>query len=159
MSAQTAPKKPVDRKTPVGARRTGRVHAPASAVVRTAPTAEDVTAYIAGCEPAVRPVLRRIRAIIRAEVPEATETISYRMPAFFLHGAFIYYAPFRAHIGLFPPVKGDAALNKALAPHRGPKGNLRFSLGQPMPYSLIRRVVRARLTEHRARLASKRRRT
>jgi hypothetical protein len=55
--------------------------------------------------------------------PGATEKISYRMPAFFLDGAHIYYAPFKHHVGMFPPVKGDPQLNKDLARHRGEKGN------------------------------------
>jgi uncharacterized protein YdhG (YjbR/CyaY superfamily) len=74
-----------------------------------------------------------------------------------LDGAVIYYAPFAHHIGIYPPVKGDASLEKALAPYRGEKGNLRFPIDVPMPYPLIRRVVQARLSEHRARLASKKR--
>ena len=58
-----------------------------------------------------------------------------------------------------PPVKGDASLNKALAKHRGDKGNLRFSLDEPMPYALIRRVVKRRLVEQQAGLAARKRRT
>ena len=114
--------------------------------------------YIAGCPRTVQPILRKIRAIVREEVPAATEKISYRMPAFFLGGALIYYAPFKNHVGIYPPVKGDLKLNKALARHRGEKGNLKFALDEPMPYELIRRVVQCRLREHQARAASKRRR-
>ncbi len=84
--------------------------------------------------------------------------MSYRMPAFFDGGAIIYFAPFRHHVGMFPPVKGDAALEKALAKYRGEKGNLRFPLDEPMPYPLIRRVVRARLKALRAKQATAKRR-
>ncbi|MEQ1728622.1 MAG: MmcQ/YjbR family DNA-binding protein [Vicinamibacterales bacterium] len=105
----------------------------------------------------VRGILERIRDIIRKEVPGGVEKLSYRMPAVFLDGAVLYYAPFAHHIGIYPPVKGDALLDKALAPYRGEKGNLRFPLDAPMPYPLIRRVVRARLAEHRLRRAAKRR--
>ncbi len=101
--------------------------------------------YVAQAPPATRPILQKIRAIVRKEAPGAAERISYRMPAFFRGGAIIYFAPFKHHIGIFPPVKGDAALEKALAKYRGAKGNLRFPLDEPMPYPLIRRVVRARL--------------
>ena len=86
------------------------------------------------------------------------ERISYRMPAFFHGGAIIYFAPFRHHVGVFPPVKGDAALEKALAKYRGKKGNLRFPLDEPMPYPLIRRVVRARLKALRAKQSKAKRR-
>jgi len=120
-------------------------------------TPSPVDEYIAGCPRTVQPILRKIRAIVRAEAPEAVEKISYRMPAFFLDGAVIYYAPFKHHIGIYPPVKGDPQLNEVLARHRGEKGNLKFALDEPMPYDLIRRVVQCRLREQQARSASKRR--
>jgi uncharacterized protein YdhG (YjbR/CyaY superfamily) len=97
--------------------------------------------YIASAAPAARPALRKIRALVKGAVPQAEETISYRVPAFKLGRIFIYYAAFKQHIGIYPPVQGDAMLNKALKPYRGEKGNLRFPLDQPMPYDLIKRVV------------------
>ena len=80
------------------------------------------------------------------------------MPAFFEGGVIIYVAPFKHHVGMFPPVKGDAALEKALAKYKGEKGNLRFPLDEPMPYPLIRRVVRARLKALHAKQATAKRR-
>ena len=121
------------------------------------PTRSPIDDYIAGCPRTVQPILRKIRAIVREEAPEASEKISYRMPAFFLGGALIYYAPFKHHVGIYPPVKGDVKLNKMLATHRGEKGNLKFALDEPMPYELIRQVVQCRLREHEARSTSKRR--
>jgi uncharacterized protein YdhG (YjbR/CyaY superfamily) len=59
---------------------------------------------------------------------------------------------------MFPPVTGSAALEKALAKYRGDKGNLRFPFDQPIPYPLIRRVVRARLKVLRAKRAETKRR-
>src|SRR6185369_5526424 len=117
-----------------------------------------IDAYVAQAPPATRPILQKIRAIVREEEGEAEERISYRMPAFFHGGAIIYFAPFKQHIGIFPPVKGDAALEKALTKYRGEKGNLRFPLDEPMPYPLIRRVVRARLKALRAKQAAVKRR-
>ena len=114
--------------------------------------------YVALAPPATRPILQKIRAIVRKEAPGAEERISYRIPAFFDGGAIIYFAPFKHHVGMFPPVKGDAALEKALAKYRGEKGNLRFPLDEPMPYPLIRRVVRARLKALRAKQAKAKRR-
>jgi uncharacterized protein YdhG (YjbR/CyaY superfamily) len=114
--------------------------------------------YVAQAPPETRPILRKICAIVREEAPGAEERISYRMPAFFHGGVIIYVAPFRHHIGMFPPVTGDAALEKAVAKHRGPKGNLQFPLDEPMPYPLIRRVVQARLKALRAKQATSKRR-
>ena len=124
---------------------------------RAASTGSPIDAYVAQAEPASRPILRKICAIVRDEAPGAEERISYRMAAFFLGGAIIYFAPFRHHVGMFPPVNGDAALDNALTKYRGDKGNLRFPLDQPMPYPLIRRVVRARLKALRAKQAARKR--
>ncbi len=114
--------------------------------------------YVAQAPPETRTILRKICAIVREEVPGAEERISYRMPAFFHGGAIVYFAPFTHHVGMFPPVKGDAALEKALAIYRGEEGNLRFPFDEPMPYALIRRVVRARLKALRAKQAAAKRR-
>jgi uncharacterized protein YdhG (YjbR/CyaY superfamily) len=118
-----------------------------------------IDAYVAKAPPATRPILEKIRGIVREEAPGTAERISYRMPAFFHGGAIVYFAAFRRHVGIFPPVKGNAALEKALAKYRGEKGNLQFPLDEPMPYLLIRRVVRARLKALRAKQATAKRRS
>lgn len=99
--------------------------------------------YIAGFPPEVRATLERIRETIRKAAPKATETISYRIPAFTLGGGtLIYFAAFKKHIGIYPPLRGDAKLVREVAPYAGEKGNLKFPLDQPIPYSLIARIVR-----------------
>src|SRR5262249_41670716 len=95
-------------------------------------------------------------ATVRAAAPGAEETISYRMPTFTLNGNLIHFAAFKKHVGLFPPVQGDEKLNAELAPYRGEKGNLSFPLDEPIPYALIRRIVKARVKEQRERVESKR---
>lgn len=111
-------------------------------------TIDDV---IARCPPAVAARMARIRRIVRAEAPAAIEVISYRMPAFRRRGILLFFSPFRAHIGLYPPVTGDAALERAIAPFAGPKGNLKFPHDQPLPLALIRRIVRLRVAQDDAR--------
>jgi uncharacterized protein YdhG (YjbR/CyaY superfamily) len=100
--------------------------------------------YIASYPPDVQEILQKIRRTVRGAVPDAEETISYRMPAFRKKKILIYFAAFKNHVGLYPPVKGDAALLKAVAPYAGEKGNLRFPLDQPIPYELIERIVKLR---------------
>lgn len=112
---------------------------------RTAHTSID--AYIAASPPAVQPILRKIRSAIRKAAPDAEETISYQMPAFRQHGILLYFAAFKQHIGLYPPVRGDARLEKAVAPYAGDKGNLRFPLDQPIPFELIERIARFRVRQ------------
>lgn len=115
-----------------------------------AATPATIGEYIARAPTGVRPILREIRRVIRAAAPAARERISYRMPAFEQNGILVYFAAFKTHIGLFPPVRGDAKLVRAAAPYAGPKGNLKFPLDRPMPYRLIGRIVRLRLKQNAA---------
>jgi uncharacterized protein YdhG (YjbR/CyaY superfamily) len=115
---------------------------------RTVPS--NVDDYIRGYPEKVQTVLRKIRRVVRKAAPRASEVISYRMPALKQHGILLYYAAFKAHIGLYPPVVGDARLEKAVAPYAGEKGNLRFPLSQPIPYALIDRIVRFRARQDAA---------
>ena len=111
--------------------------------------------YIARSSRPVQPILRRIRNTVRRAVPAAEETISYRMPAFRLRGIVLYFAAFKHHIGVFPPVQGDATLMKDLRPYAGPKGNLRFPLDRPIPYGLIFRIARLRARQNREKTAGR----
>ena len=47
---------------------------------------------------------------------------------------------------LDPPVPVE--LRKEASPYAGDKGNLKFPLDKPIPYSLISRIVEARVKEH-----------
>ena len=111
-------------------------------------TPTNIDEYIAASPLAVRSILRELRRIAREAAPDAEEVISYRMPAFRLNGILIYFAAFKHHIGLFPPVSGDAKLEKALAPYAGPKGNLRFPLDQAIPYGLVQRIVKLKMKQN-----------
>jgi uncharacterized protein YdhG (YjbR/CyaY superfamily) len=117
-------------------------------MVMTSTAPGSVDDYIAACAPNAQAVMRKIRSLVKRTAPKAEEVISYRMPAFKQNGVLLYYAAFKEHIGLFPPVKGDAALLKALARYSGPKGNLRLPLDEPMPYDLIRRIVELRVKQN-----------
>jgi len=112
--------------------------------------------YIAAFPADVQSILEKIRLTIRAAAPQAEEKISYKMPAFALDGDLIYFAAFKKHIGVYPPVRGDEQLRKAISRYRGEKGNLKFPLEEPIPYGLITRVVKFRVTEHAERVRSKR---
>ena len=101
-----------------------------------------ISTYIAAAPKAAQPILRAIRRAAKDAVPDATECVSYQMPALRVRKVFFYFAAFKAHIGIFPPVKGGAALQKRLERYRGPKGNLRFPLDEPMPYALIAQVAK-----------------
>jgi uncharacterized protein YdhG (YjbR/CyaY superfamily) len=119
-------------------------------------TPENVDDYIAGFPPEKRVILEKVRATIRGAAPDASEVISYRMPTFMQDGVLIHFAAFKSHIGLYPPVSGDADLEEALAPYAGEKGNLRFLLDRPIPYDLIERIVKLRARQNLARTRARR---
>lgn len=115
------------------------------------PTATTVDEYIAAWPDDRRVDLEAIRAIIRAAAPEAIETISYDIPAYRVDGrVFIYFAAFARHYSIFPATGAiRERLGDEVAPYIAGKGTLRFPAGQPLPTSLIERIVAIRLEEHR----------
>ena len=119
------------------------------------PGPEDVDEYIAKYPPEVQAVLQQVRQVVRSAAPDAREVISYRMPALKQNGVLVYFAAFKNHIGLYPPIKGDARLQKAAAPYAGEKGNLRFPLDRPIPFDLIDRLTRLRVAQDLANTAAK----
>lgn len=104
--------------------------------------------YFASLSPDRRSLLQSIQAKLEALVPGATRCVSYRMPAFKCERVFFYFAAFKNHIGIYPPVTQDAALIRELAPYRGGKGNLSFPLDEPLPIELIGRVALALAREY-----------
>jgi uncharacterized protein YdhG (YjbR/CyaY superfamily) len=109
-----------------------------------------VDEYILGFPEEVRVILRKVREAVQSAAPEATEIISHRMPALRQSGVLVYYAAFKSHVGFYPPIKGNAALERAAAPFVGAKGNLRFPLNEPIPCELIRKLTALRSEQDRA---------
>jgi uncharacterized protein YdhG (YjbR/CyaY superfamily) len=120
------------------------------------PIPTTIDEYIGGFSPEVQEILQAIREAIHRAVPDAQEIISYRMPAFKLKGVLVYFAAFKHHIGLYPPITGDAELLQAVAPYAGEKGNLRFPLDQPIPYPLIERIAGIRAKQNLAKASGRR---
>lgn len=109
---------------------------------------KDIDEYIANFPPDVQQILQKIRTTVAKAVPQAQEKISYRMPAFMLDGVVIYFAAFKKHIGVFPPVR-DPQLKKEVARYAGPKGNLQFPLSERIAYALIGRIAKAQAKRNR----------
>jgi uncharacterized protein YdhG (YjbR/CyaY superfamily) len=116
-------------------------------------TPSNIDDYIALFPPEVQAILEKIRLTIRKAAPGAEETIRYRIPTFRLNGVLVHFAAFKKHIGLFPPVRGDASIEKAISPYAGSKGNLQFPLDQPIPYRLIERIVKLKVKQNAAKAA------
>jgi uncharacterized protein YdhG (YjbR/CyaY superfamily) len=101
-----------------------------------------IDSYIQRFPEKVQDILSKIRKLARKAAPEANEVISYGVPAFTNNGPIVYYAGFKNHVGIYPPVRGDAKLVEDLKPYAGPKGNLKFPLDEKIPWALIKRVIK-----------------
>jgi uncharacterized protein YdhG (YjbR/CyaY superfamily) len=121
------------------------------------PSPRTIDEYIAGFPPEVQEILQQVRATIRAAVPDAEETISYRMPAFKQHGYVIFFAANKKHLGLYGNTSGALeAFRDELVGHVGPKGSLKFPYDRPIPFELIGRIARLRVEENLAHAKTRR---
>ena len=91
--------------------------------------------------PGVRERLVSIQAEVERRVPGAERCVAYKMPAFRKGRVFFYFAAFKGHIGVYPPVREPADLVARLEPYRGPKGNLSFPHREDLPLDLIGEVA------------------
>lgn len=109
-------------------------------------------AYFAATPPEARRALKRMRELIRAAAPGAIETWSYSIPAFRLDGKIlVWYARWKNHTSMYPLVGEVRRVNAAeLEKYETSKGTIRFPLDKPIPAGLVRKIVKARATEIRA---------
>jgi len=111
-------------------------------------TANSIDEYIAEFPPETQQLLEKMRALIRAAAPDATETISYAIPTFDLNGRhLVHFAGYERHVGFYPVPSAMEAFKEELAPYKSGKGSARFPLGEPLPEDLIRRIVLFRVDE------------
>ena len=104
--------------------------------------------YFAQQPAEVRSRLEQIQREVEAKVPGPMRTISYNMPAFKKGQTFLYFAVFKKHIGIYPPVTEDLKLIEETRALRGPKGNLSFLHSIELPLPLIGRVAAALASQY-----------
>ena len=107
--------------------------------------------YIENFPEDIKEILNKIRQIGKKLAPNAVEKISYQIPSFHENGIVFYYAAFKNHFSIFPPIKGDAELLEKVKPYANPKGNLLFKYKNPIPYDLIEKVVLQLIKENNLR--------
>lgn len=104
--------------------------------------------YLARVPEPARSTLNKVRTAIRSVVPEGTtEVISYGMPAFKYKRVLIWYAAFTDHCSLFPTASVIQLFAKELSRYRVSKGTIQFPVDKPLPISLTKSLVKARLAE------------
>ena len=109
---------------------------------------QTVDDYIAVCPEPGRAALKKLRAAIRSVLPrEATEVISYRMPAFKLKRVLVWFAAFKSHCSLFPSAAVIEQFKDELKGFTVSKGTVQFPMDKPLPAALIRKLVKARLEQ------------
>lgn len=110
---------------------------------------KSVDDYIAAQEPAAQAVLKRVRGIIRKALPEATEHISYDMPAYTMNGkAVLYFAGWKGHYSLYRVnSRVVAAFKTALERYKLEKGTVQFPYSEPVPERLIEQIALFRAGE------------
>ena len=109
---------------------------------------KDVDEYIAGVPEPARTTLNKMRATIRSAVPpEATEIISYRIPAFRHHGVLVWFAAFSDHCSLFPTAAVIEKFKNELKRFSTSKGTIQFPTDKPLPTALIKKLVKARVAQ------------
>ena len=116
-------------------------------------TFETVDEYIGSLPEDRRGPMQEIRRAVREAAPEATEVISYNMPALKQDGRFLVsYSAFKRHYSLFAwSDEMLEAIGDDLRRHATGRGTIQFPADEPIPVDLVRRVVEFRLAEHRAR--------
>jgi len=108
-----------------------------------------VDAYLAALAPDQRSLLQGVRQRIAQLVPDATETISYGMPAFKLHGRFLVsYAGWKKHCSLYPLTDSFMADHaSAIAAFDRTKGSIHFTAARPLPPAVLDDLIRARVAD------------
>ena len=120
-----------------------------SRVAKTSFAAKAVDEYLARVPEPARSTLNKMRAAIRSAVPaEATETISYGIPAFKHKGVLVWFAAFADHCSLFPTASVIKAFENELKGFSTSKGTIHFPLDKPLPTALIKKVVKARVAQN-----------
>jgi len=118
-----------------------------------ATSAKDIDAYLASVPKNSRAVLENLRQTIKSIVPEATEGISYQVPTFKYQGRMLVsYAAFSEHCSFFPGAGPIEAHQNELKSYQTSKGTIRFTPSQPLPKSLIKKLVKTRIRLNEAAL-------
>lgn len=110
-------------------------------------TYSNIDEYINGFDEPQYSKLIEIRSIIQNAAPDATEVISYNMPALKMNKVLVYFAAYKNHIGFYPTGRGIAAFESELTKYTFSKGAIQFPINKKLPVKLIQRIVKFRIAD------------
>jgi uncharacterized protein YdhG (YjbR/CyaY superfamily) len=109
---------------------------------------DEIETYIAGFPDQTQGLLNQIRKIILEAAPGVSEQMAYGMPAYKLRGKpLVYFGGYKHHIGFYATPTGHEQFIDELSGYKQGKGSVQFPLDQPMPWDLIERMVKFRVSE------------
>jgi uncharacterized protein YdhG (YjbR/CyaY superfamily) len=120
--------------------------------IKTA-AAKDIDEYLASVPKEARAVLENLRKTIKAAAPKTVEMISYRIPTFNYHGMLVGFAAFKDHCSFF--VMSPSVMDRykdELKPYDTATGTIRFPVKKPLPVSLVKKLVKARIKENEVKM-------
>jgi uncharacterized protein YdhG (YjbR/CyaY superfamily) len=121
-----------------------------SSAAKSKAVPKSVDEYLARVPQPARSTLKKVRAAIRSALPhEATEAISYQIPAFKYKGRpLVWFAAFSNHCSLFPTASLIAAFKNQLKAFQVSKGTIQFPVDKPLPAALLKKMVKMRLAQN-----------
>lgn len=99
--------------------------------------------------------LHKIRKAIKETAPKAEEGISYGMPGYKLNGVLVYFGGFKNHCSLFPAGSSIKEFSSELKEYKTSRGTIQFPLEKPVPVTLIKKIVKARMKENEGKAKAK----
>ncbi|MEY3842827.1 MAG: hypothetical protein RIR80_398 [Bacteroidota bacterium] len=116
---------------------------------------KEVSLYIATFPKATQALLKELRECIATTIPNATELISYGMPAYKQHGVLVYFAAYKNHIGFYPTANGIKQFESEFGQYKFSKGAVQFPIDEKLPLKLIIKMVKFRAKEDLAKFNKK----
>ena len=117
---------------------------------------ETVSEYLSAFPKDTQKILKQVRSTIKKALPGAKEKISYGIPTFTMNDKYvIYFAGFKKHVSVYPAPRGKDDFKDILSKYKGGKGTVQFPLDKPVPLSLITKIAKYRLKEHRMKEAAR----
>jgi uncharacterized protein YdhG (YjbR/CyaY superfamily) len=114
-----------------------------------------VDSYVAAAPAPARVRLAELVALIRAELPDAEECLRYAMPTWRTTENLVHVAGYAGHVGIYPGPEVIRAFAERLTGFETSKGTIRLPLDRPLPFELVRDIVRERVVAAAQRAASR----